>query len=111
MPLRFEETMQCGLKIIWSKVGITAASKYTEPKKKKKKKSLQDHTKINSYREKKQCTSPYVNMASNLTAASKYTEPKKKKVCKTTRKSTVMEKKTMHKFLSQYGIRSAHGKD
>jgi hypothetical protein len=45
----------------------------------KKKKSLQDHTKINSYREKKQCTSPYVNMASNLTAASKYTEPKKKK--------------------------------
>jgi hypothetical protein len=36
MPLRFEETMQCGLKIIWSKVGITAASKYTEPKKKKK---------------------------------------------------------------------------
>ena len=51
MPLGFEETMQCRLKIVWSKVGIIAASKYTEQNKKTK--SLQDHTKINSYEKKK----------------------------------------------------------
>ena len=55
MPLGSEETMQCGLKIVWSKVGIIAASKYTEPKKKK---SLQDHTKINSCGEKNNAQVP-----------------------------------------------------
>jgi hypothetical protein len=46
MPLGSEETMQCGLKIIWSKVGITAASKYIEPKKKKVYKTTRKSTVI-----------------------------------------------------------------
>jgi hypothetical protein len=109
MPLRFEETMQCGLKIIWSKVGITAASKYTEQKKNKK---VYKTTRKSTVIEKKnnaQVPMSIWHQISQLPASIQ--NQKKKKVYKTTRKSTVTEKKTMHKFLSQYGIRSAHGKD